>query len=103
MLNPDPLNEYLVQKPTGQETPEELQEMLESGAFSVDVENQTVYYYQQTGKQTNPTYGNAYSDYYNQAWNKARALKAEGYTAQPYAGMNTRMRITGRIPWRILS
>lgn len=85
VLNPAPLNEYLVSKPTGNETPDELAEKLENGDFSVDIDHHIVYYYQEEpGETENPTYQNRYSTKYNQAWNDARSLEVtgdNGYTA----------------------
>lgn len=86
VLNPSPLNEYLVSKPTGTETPEELAQKLEDGGFNVDVENKTVYYYQETGNEDhneqNPNFQNRYSTEYNNAWNAARKLTNDNFTAE---------------------
>ena len=99
VLDPGPLNEYLVSPPTGNETPEELQAKLEHGDFDVNTDNadKPVYYYQEHPDEAenpavgalNPTYGNRYSDEYNQAWNAARTVTVEGeggYTATAYCG-----------------
>ena len=89
VLDPGPLNKYLVSPPTGKESAAELKAALERGDFDVDIANHTVYYYQQSpGNDTNPTYGNRYSDKYNGAWNSARTLTATGYTATA-VGENT--------------
>lgn len=86
VLNPTPLNNYLVNPPTGDETPEQLLAALERGDFDVDI-NENVYYKDEQGNSsTNPTYHNIYSDEYNQAWNDARLLTAEKYSAQAYCG-----------------
>lgn len=85
VLNPDPLNAYLVNPPTGNETPDELAKKLENGDFSVDIDKNEVYYYQEEpGKTENPTYSNRYSTDYNKAWNAARKLTETGYTAEAY-------------------
>lgn len=87
VLNPDPLNAYLVNPPTGNETPDELAKKLENGDFSVDIDKNEVYYYQQMqdpNETENPTYHNRYSTEYNQAWNDARKLTETGYTAEAY-------------------
>lgn len=98
VLNPAPLNQYLVNPPTGNETAEELREMLERGDFSGDIANRTIYYYQEAAKdntaapdytKTHPAYGNRYSTEYNQAWNKARIHETDDYTAQAYCGSDT--------------
>lgn len=84
VLNPEPLNEYVVNPPTGEETPEQLQQMLQSGAFDVDINDpaKPVYYYQEApGQATNPTYGNRYSTQYNLAWNAARTITTADYMA----------------------
>lgn len=88
VLNPDPLNEYLVDPPKGDETAEELAKKLENGDFSVDIDKNEVYYYQETNDSNhnapNPTYHNRYSTDYNKAWNAARSLEVtgnNGYTA----------------------
>lgn len=93
VLNPAPLNAYLVDPPTGNETPDELAEKLENGDFSVDIDNHTVYYYQEKNnpdETENPNYdNNRYSTEYNKAWNAARSLKVtgdNGYTAEAYCG-----------------
>lgn len=90
VLNPDPLNAYLVNPPTGNETPDELAKKLENGDFSVDIDKNEVYYYQEEpGKTENPTYSNRYSTDYNKAWNAARKLEVtgnNGYTAEAYCG-----------------
>ncbi len=79
VLNPDPLNQYLMVKPSGNETQEELLEALERGDFSVDIDNHEIYYYQQVpGGQMHPDYKNIYSTEYNHAWNEARTLTVEG-------------------------
>lgn len=92
VLNPAPLNEYLVSKPTGNETPDELAEKLENGDFSVDIDKNEVYYYQETNdtdhNAQNPTYHNRYSTDYNKAWNAARKLTETGYTAEAYCTDN---------------
>lgn len=94
VLNPDPLNEYLVSKPTGDETAEELEKALERGDFAVNVDNPNmpVYYYQEDSNETeNPTYQNRYSTEYNQAWNDARSLEVtgdNGYTATAVGNAN---------------
>ena len=93
VLDPEPLNEYLVQKPTGNETTEELQEMLQNGSFSVDVAHNWVYAYQEKANDLlaepddtvlNATYHNRYSTQDNGAWNRARettVLDEEGNAA----------------------
>ncbi len=92
VLDPGPLNAYLVSPPTGDETPEELQAKLEHGDFDVNTDNDDmpVYYYQEYPDGTlNPAYGNRYSDGYNHAWNAARTVTVEGedgYTATAYCG-----------------
>ncbi len=90
VMDPTPLNKYLVAPPSGQETQEELLAALERGDFSVDVVNEIVYYYQeQSGQQINPVYGNIYSMDYNRAWNSARTLVVAGdagYTAAAVCG-----------------
>lgn len=91
VLNPAPLNEYLVSKPTGNETAEELEKALERGDFAVNVDNpdMPVYYYQEEPDETeNPTYSNRYSTDYNKAWNAARKLTETGYTAEAYCTDN---------------
>lgn len=73
VLDPEPLNAYLVNPPTGNESPDELEAALDRGDFNVDVDNKIVYYYQQvSGQSESPTYFNRYSDGYNKAWNEAR-------------------------------
>ncbi|WP_298018471.1 hypothetical protein [uncultured Dysosmobacter sp.] len=97
VLAPAPLNKYLVTQPTGNETAEELREMLERGDFSVDIANHSVYAYQEKhGIDSAPdytilseTYGNRYSTEYNRVWNDARILQTEDYTAQAYCGSDT--------------
>ena len=95
VMNPDPLNAYLVSPPTGNETPEENAAKLENGDYNVNVENPDMpVYYDQTnpGVETNPTYQNQYSDQYNEAWNEARVLTVEGdtgYTAEAVCGNPT--------------
>lgn len=88
VLNPAPLNAYLVDPPKGDETAEELAKKLENGDFSVDIDKNEVYYYQQTNDSNhnapNPTYHNRYSTDYNKAWNDARKLTETGYTAEAY-------------------
>ena len=85
VLNPEPLNEYLVNKPTGNETQQQLHEMLQNGDFSVDIEKNTVYYYQEdSGETTHPKYNNRYSTKYNEAWNAA--LTEKDYTAMAISG-----------------
>lgn len=92
VLNPAPLNAYLVNPPTGNETPDELAKKLENGDFSVDIDKNEVYYYQQMqdpNETENPTYHNRYSTDYNKAWNAARSLEVtgnNGYTAEAYCG-----------------
>lgn len=87
VLNPAPLNAYLVDPPTGNETPDELAKKLENGDFSVDIDKNEVYYYQEEpGEIENPTYQNRYSGEYNEAWNDARKLTETGYTAEAYCG-----------------
>lgn len=73
VLDSTPLDHYLVNPPTGNETAEELKQMLERGDFSVDI-NKGVYH--PNGQ--NPTYKNVYSDEYNNAWNNARILEKTG-------------------------
>jgi len=95
VLNPAPLNEYLVKAPTGNETQEELQEMLQNGSFSGDIANKCIYYYQEYANdnlaepdytKTNPQYNNRYSTEYNLAWNQARIFADENYTAAAICG-----------------
>ncbi len=90
VLNPDPLNQYLVKKPTGNETPEQLKEALERGDFNVDVDGNIIYYRQENpGQQMHPDYKNIYSTEYNQKWNEARRLTVDGdngYTAMAICG-----------------
>lgn len=83
VMDPDPLDAYLVSPPTGNETPEENAAKLENGDYNVNVNNPSmpVYYSQEhPGNDTNPTYNNQYSDQYNEAWNEARVLTIEGDT-----------------------
>ncbi len=82
VLNPDPLNEYVVDPPTAEELkdPDILAAKLENGDFDVDVNNSNkpVYYSQEvTGGATHPKYQNQYSTQYNQAWEKARTLEVK--------------------------
>ena len=90
VLNPSKLNKYVVSPPTGNETPEELKEKLENGDFNVDIDKYTIYYYQQKSlsdhNAQNPTYLNRYSDEYNQAWNAARLLSNNNYSAKAVCG-----------------
>lgn len=87
VMDPAPLNAYLVNPPAGSETPEELEAALERGDFNVDVEHKTVYYYQeQSGVETNPTYNNRYSMEYNGAWNAARSITTTACTAAAVCG-----------------
>ena len=102
VLNPEPLNDYLVKAPTGNETPEQLREMLQNGSFNGDVEHKYIYAYQENSGNllaepdytvlNKDGYGNRYSTEYNQAWNKARILAVgsdtAGYTAQACCGSN---------------
>lgn len=82
LLNPEPLNRYLVKPPTGNETKTELEAALERGDFNVDIDHGTIYYYQEVADETtHPAYNNQYSTEYNQAWNEARALTTDTYTA----------------------
>lgn len=89
VLDATELNKYLVNSPTDGMTADEFAEALERGDFDVDIDNHTVYYYQQTGNSDhnlqNPAYGNRYSNEYNKAWNDARMLTVagvKGYTAK---------------------
>lgn len=86
VLNPGPLNSYLVSPPKGGETPEELKAKLENGDFNVDIVNKIVYYYQEAGDDTHPTYQNRYSTEYNGAWNNARTLSTPSFTAEAVCG-----------------
>ncbi len=85
VLNPEPLNQYLVKPPTGNETAAELEAALERGDFNIDIEHHQVYYDQENDGQAhavlNPIYGNQYSMEYNEAWDQARIFKTDGYTA----------------------
>lgn len=93
VLDPSELNAYVVNPPTGNETPAEMEAALERGDFDVDINNHTIYYYQEISgsDQTvqHPTYQNRYSTEYNEAWNDARWLKVdgdEGYFVQAVCG-----------------
>ena len=93
VLDATELNKYLVNPPTDGMTADEFAEALERGDFDVDIDNHTVYYYQQTGNSDhnlqNPAYGNRYSDKYNKAWDAARWLRvdgADGYYAEAVCG-----------------
>lgn len=92
VLDPSPLNAYLVNPPTGNETPEENLAKLENGDYNVNVENSRmpVYYSQEhPGVATNPNYSNQYSEQYNEAWDAARVLTVsgnEGYTVEAVCG-----------------
>ena len=91
VLNPEPLNQYLVSPPTGYETAEQLKQMLDNGSFNVNVNNPNmpVYYYQEAGGAVgtpNPAYGNIYSTEYNNAWNDARKLTNTAYSAEAKSG-----------------
>lgn len=92
VMNPDPLNTYLVNPPTGNETPEENTAKLEAGDYNINVNNPNmpVYYSQeQPGQTTNPHYNNQYSEQYNEAWNAARVLTVQGnagYVAEAVCG-----------------
>lgn len=93
VLDATELNEYLVKPPTNGMTADEIAEALESGDFDVDIDNKTVYYYQQENSSNhnlqNPAYSNRYSDEYNKAWNDARWLRvdgADGYYAEAVCG-----------------
>ena len=85
VLDPTELNEYVKNPPKGGETAAELKAKLENGDFDVDIDKNTVYYYQETNNSEHtlqhPTYNNRYSTEYNQAWNAARTLTAADYTA----------------------
>lgn len=90
VLNPERLNEFVVNPPKGDETAEQLAEMLENGSFNVDVNDSAnpVYYIQQhPGVEENQKYGNRYSDKYNVAWNEARVRSNDAYTARAVCGM----------------
>lgn len=102
VLNPSPLDKYLVEQPPKDATPEELHQMLENGDFDGDIKNNIIYYYQEEADNNplavpnataeNPKYGNRYSTEYNKAWNAARSIEVagdEGYTAQAYCGDDT--------------
>lgn len=83
VLNPDPLNQYLVKPPAENATPGELAAALDRGDFSVDIDKYKVYYYQEVaGQDTHPTYQNRYSTDYNNAWNTAREFTGSDYTAK---------------------
>lgn len=92
VMDAAPLNAYLVNPPTGNETPEQNLAKLENGDYNVNVNNpkMPVFYEQEhPGVTNNPTYNNEYSDQYNEAWNKARVLTvagADGYTAMAVCG-----------------
>ena len=95
VLDATELNKYLVKSPTDGMTADEFAEALERGDFDVDIDNKTVYYYQQESNgnhNLNPTYRNRYSDEYNKAWNDARCLRvggaddADGYYAEAVCG-----------------
>ena len=85
VLDPSELNKYVVNPPTGNETAAELEAALERGDFNVDIDNHTIYYYQEANDPDHtvqhPIYSNRYSTEYNQAWNSARILTTDGYTA----------------------
>lgn len=81
VLNPQPLNEYVVNPPQEGEvlSDEDLQKRLENGDFNVNVNDPSkpVYWYQQRNLSSdslelNGTYKNKYSDGYNEAWDRAR-------------------------------
>lgn len=90
VLDATELNKYLVKPPTDGMTADKFAEALERGDFDVDIDNHTVYYYQQQKVDSdhnlqNPAYRNRYSDEYNKAWNAARMLTVagvKGYTAK---------------------
>lgn len=90
VLDPSELNKYVVSPPTGNETPEELKEKLENGDFNVNIDKYTIYYYQQESlpdhNAQNPAYHNRYSNVYNQAWNAARLLSNDNYSAKAVCG-----------------
>lgn len=83
VLNPEPLNAYLVNPPKGNETPEELENALERGDFNLDADRYIVYYNQEnpTGDGIHPNYLNQYSTKYNETWNVARVIKTDQYSA----------------------
>lgn len=82
VLDPTPLNQYLVNPPTGNESAAELKAALDCGDFDVDIVNNTVYYNQENpGGNTHPTYNNRYSTEYNASWNSARSLTTDDYMA----------------------
>lgn len=78
VLNPGELDKFLVNPPTGSETPAQLAAKLENGDFDIDPKK-GVYY---AGGVSGSAYGNGYSDEYNEAWNAARVLEKDGYTAK---------------------
>ncbi len=82
VLNPEPLNTYLVNPPKGTETPEELETALERGDFDLDAEHNKIYYYQEkSGENIHPIYQNQYSTVYNEAWDTARCIETDEYIA----------------------
>ena len=107
VLDPGPLNEYLVnpelanRADEGNASDAEIQNALENDYFTVDTANKTVYEWQALGHQKAPesydaypenaTYHNRYSTQYNQAWESARKLTAENgnYTVEAIPGQGS--------------
>ena len=92
VLDPGPLNEYLVNPELANRADEgtasdaEIQNALENDYFTVDTANKTVYEWQERGETppesyddypTNANYHNRYSSAYNQAWESARKITPE--------------------------
>ncbi len=97
VLNPAPLDAYLIKQPPENATPEELQQMLNNGDFNGNIAERKIYAYQEkNGVDAEPnynikneTYSNIYSTEYNKAWNDARIRTVDGaggYEAMAISG-----------------
>lgn len=87
ILDPLPLNKYVKNPPTGNETLEQIENALQNGDYNVVVDNPALpVYYGQADEQGNyafnPIYQNKYSDQYNESWNEARTLHTDSFQAE---------------------
>lgn len=92
VLNPKPLNAFLVNPALADEMTDHLdaqkvKDALENDLFTIDT-SRDVY---RLGMTAGGTYGNIYSDAYNQAWNEARTITGGSglYTAKAASESNT--------------